>query len=150
MTTTTLTKQFLALLILALTCLTATAPAEAQEVRWQYNYKCTFSVTNCEIVTSIPSGQRLTVEYVSTFCGAPTGAVDSVQIGVTFNGTAGQWQGVALNTANAGVTSNATMVNLYADQNTYLYLNIERLTGAWSGYGCNVLITGHTDTNVTQ
>jgi hypothetical protein len=153
MTPTTSIKRILthilALLALTLACLAATAPAQAQ-VRWQNNLKCTFATTNCEVTYSVPQGQRLTVQYISTYCGAPSGAADLVQVGATFNGSGSYWQAISLNPASSGVTVNSSLVNIYADQGTTFYLVIERLSGAWTGYTCDILISGHTDSNVTQ
>ena len=142
-------RRIVALLILALGCLAFSSGAQAQ-VRWQNSVQCTFSNGVCTWFYAVPSGQRLNIEYISTYCNAPAGAADLVMIGVTFNGNGGPWQAVSLNQASNGMTINSSMVNIYADQNTYVYLDIQRQAGASNGSLCDMLISGHIDKNVTQ
>ena len=142
-------RRIFALLILALGCLAFSSGAQAQS-RWQVNTRCTFSGGNCLYSYTVPSGQRLNVEYISTYCPASAGTADFLMIGPNFNGGGYYWQAVSLNQANQGFTMSSTQVTVFADQNTQLYLDIQRMSGTSNGLSCNILISGHIDSNVTQ
>lgn len=137
---------------LILSCtLFGTAAAAAPEIRWQQHLTCTFSATSCNAQYVVPTGQRVTIQYIADYCVSFSGSLDEVEINPTFNGASG-WVVLGTQTQVSGVvaTTGSYNVNLYADQSTIIYIGVVRVQGAATGDQCSFTLSGYIDANVTQ